>query len=235
MGPRRELSVACFVAAFGLIQCSGPLPSVPSSVTPALRAATGTKDTPLLYVAGGANGGVTLVVMYTYPKLQFVGQLKANESFARVCSDPKTGHVGEYITSVFAELRKGSKTLKDIALNQFLGYPQKLEWDGKYMALNEGGTISRVQVSGTKGTIVGTTTLQGDTEGAGGTVWIDGHTVFGPYGGSSSRRVGIRKYPAGGEPVSVTESIAKSVPISDINLSVMTPKRDNNFYKEQGE
>lgn len=125
----------------------------------------------------------------------------------------------EYITSVFSELRKGSKVFRDITM-PFVGYPQKLQWDGKHMALNEGGTIYQMQVSGPIGKIVGTTGLRGDTEPAGGTVWIAGDTVLGPYGGESARRVGTWNYPAGGDPIKVTRRVGgKNTIISDINLS----------------
>ena len=106
----------------------------------------------------------------------------------------------EYITSVFTELPKGGVEFRDITM-PFVGYPQKLQWDGKHIALNEGGTIYQMQVSGSTGTIVGTTRLLGDTEPAGGTVWITGNTVLGPHGGASARRVGTWNYPAGGNPI----------------------------------
>ena len=58
---------------------------------------------------------------------------------------------------------KGGKAFRDITM-PFVGYPQKLQWDGKHMALNAGGTIYQMQVSGSRGKIVGTTGLRGDTE-----------------------------------------------------------------------
>jgi hypothetical protein len=131
-----------------------------------------------------------------------------------------------YITSVLTELSKGGKALRDITLSAFIGYPQKLQWDGKYMALNEGGTIYQVHVVGSNGQIVGTTRLLGDTEPYGGTVWIAGATVLGPHGGEGGRRVGIWNYPAGGNPVRVTPRVGgKHTIISDINLSVTTPEQ----------
>jgi hypothetical protein len=44
------------------------------------------------------------------------------------------------------------------------GYPQKLQWDGKHMSLNAGGTIYQMQVSGSRGKIVGTTGLPRKSE-----------------------------------------------------------------------
>ena len=119
---------------------------------------------------------------------------------------------------------KGGKAFRDITM-PFVGYPQKLQWDGKHMALNAGGTIYQMQVSGSRGKIVGTTGLRGDTEGAGGTVWISGDTVLGPYGGESARRVGTWNYPAGGDPIKITRRVGgKNTIISDINLSEPTQK-----------
>ncbi len=75
------------------------------------------------------------------------------------------------------------------------------------------------------GTIVGTTRLLGDTEPAGGTVWIAGDKVLGPHGGANARRVGTWNYPAGGDPIKVTRRVGgKNTIISDINLSEPTQK-----------
>jgi|GEM_PF-4192929 hypothetical protein len=311
MKPLARVPLAYWMAAVALVGCDASAPSLGPSTTVAPRPLAGAKNTPLLYVA--ADYGSTVVNIYTYPKVKFVGRVKSDESFARVCSDPKTGHVfvsqnngldeyqrgettkiatlaapegytqllgcsidpfsgdvaavayeskgglliyphgtgtpvvysdssihayyycsydesgnvfvlgygvgSKYITSVFTELPKGGNAFRDIAM-PFIGYPQKLQWDGKYIALNEGGTIYQMHVSGSTGTIVGTTRLIGDTEPAGGTVWITGDTVLGPHGGEGARRVGTWNYPAGGDPSNVTPNVApKHSIISDINLS----------------
>jgi hypothetical protein len=316
---RCGLSLTCCMAAVALARCSAAAPSFDPRTMPAFGPTMAMKGTALLYVATDA-GENTVVSIFTYPKVKFVGSVTSDMAFARVCSDPKTGHVfvsqsaglDEYqrggttkiatlaapegytqllgcsidplsgdvaavayeskgglliyphgtgtpliysdptihayyycsyddsgnlfalgyglgstsVTSVFTELHKGGKVLRDIALSAFIGYPQKLQWDGKYMALNEGGTIYQVQVSGSNGKIVGTTRLLGDTEPAGGTVWIAGDTVLGPHGGEGARRVGTWNYPAGGNPLRVTPHVGgKHTIISDINLSVTTPEQ----------
>ena len=312
MKPLARVSLAYWMAAVSLVGCDASAPLFGPSTSLASRPAAGTKNRALLYVATDA-GENTVVNIFTYPKVKFVGSVTSDMAFARVCSDPKTGHVfvsqnngldeyhrGEttkittlsapegytqlqgcsidplsgdvaavayeskgglliyphgtgtpliysdptihayyycsydnsgnlfvlgygvgntYITSVFTELPKGGKALRDITM-PFIGYPQKLQWDGEHMALNEGGTIYRMQLVGSRGNIVGTTSLQGDTEGAGGTVWIAGDTVLGPHGGEAARRVGIWNYPAGGNPLRVTPHVGgKNMIISDINLS----------------
>jgi hypothetical protein len=314
--PVARRTFACWLAAVALAGCGASGPSFGPSTTPASRPAVGIKNKALLYVA--TDYATTIVNIFTYPEGKFVGSLTSDLSFARVCSDPKTGHVfvsqtygldeyqrGEttkittlaapegytqllgcsidplsgdvaavayeslgglliyphgtgtplvysdpsvhayyycsyddrgnifilgygvgtqYITSVFSELPKGGKAFRDITM-PFVGYPQKLQWDGKHMALNEGATIYQMHVSGSTGTIVGTTDLRGDTEPAGGTVWIAGNTVLGPYGGGSARRVGTWNYPAGGDPIKITRRVgARNTIISDINLSEPTQK-----------
>jgi hypothetical protein len=300
------------VALIALVGCDASAPSFGPSTAPASRPAAGTKNKTLLYVAVNSDPG-TIVKIFTYPKLKFVGSVTSDIAFGRVCSDPKTGHVfvsrndgldeyerGEttkittllapegytqvqgcsidplsgdvaavtyeskgglliyphgtgrpqvysdssilayyycsyddsgnifvlgygigptYITSVFTELPKGSEAFRDIAM-PFIGYPEKLQWDGKYIALNLGPTIYRMQVAGSIGRIIGTTTLLGDTEGSGGTAWISGDTVLGQHGGYGARRIGIWSYPAGGNPTNVTHRVdGKHTIISDINLS----------------
>ena len=310
-------SPANWIAAVALAGCAVSAPSFAPRTTPASRPAVETKNKALLYVA--TDYGTTIVNIFTYPDGKFVGSLTSNMAFARVCSDPKTGHVfvsqnngldeyqrgettkittleapegytqllgcsidplsgdvaavayeskgglliyphgtgtprvysdssihayyycsyddggnifvlgygvgTEYITSVFTELPKGGVEFRDITM-PFVGYPQKLQWDGKHIALNEGGTIYQMQVSGSTGTIVGTTRLLGDTEPAGGTVWITGNTVLGPHGGASARRVGTWNYPAGGNPIKVTRRVGgRNTIISDVNLSEPVNRR----------
>jgi hypothetical protein len=233
---------ACWIATVALAGCGASGASLAPNTTPAARPAAGIKNKALLYVA--TDYGTTTVNIFTYPEGEFVGSLTSDMSFARVCSDPKTGHVfvsqnngldeyqrgettkittlaapegytqllgcsidplsgdvaavayeslggllvyphgtgtplvysdpsvhayyycsyddkgnifilgygvgTEYITSVFSELPKGGKAFRDITMPS-VGYPQKLQWDGKHMALNEGATIYQMRVSGSTG------------------------------------------------------------------------------------
>ena len=58
------------------------------------------------------------------------------------------------------ELAKGSSTVQQIAVATS-ALPGAMQWDGEYLAFTDGstGTIDRVQVAGSGGTIVGSTTL----------------------------------------------------------------------------
>jgi hypothetical protein len=51
---------------------------------------------------------------------------------------------------VFTELRKGTTKFRDLQVDQYIEYAQKLQWDGKYITLNLGNTLYRVTVSGTR-------------------------------------------------------------------------------------
>jgi hypothetical protein len=318
MKPRFEYVLACFTVAVAFTGCSAPVPPVASSATPAFGSALA-KSTELLYVAGAR--GHTEVKIFTYPTMRLVGHVMSDENFAKVCSDPKTGHVfvsqsdglDEYqrggttkiatlaspdgygalagcsidpisgdvaavayagpggllvyphgtgtplvytdariaayyycaydasgnlfvlgygvgkthVRAGFAELLKGGNVLIDIRLNQSISEPQKLQWDGKFMALELGGTIHRVQVFGTEGKIVSTTILQSGNPAAGGDLWINGNTILGPHGGLTGKgsSVGVWKYPAGGDPIRVTRDVTyKRTDIGDLNLSVMATK-----------
>lgn len=70
------------------------------------------------------------------------------------------------ITSEFDELPKGQTAFKQIALNQGVGFPGNIQWDGTYLTLadvvyrgNNASAIYQLKVSGSAGTIVGTTVL----------------------------------------------------------------------------
>jgi hypothetical protein len=311
-----DFTASFFVFSAFLTGCGAPALSVASSAPQMTDSASAVKGSAFLYVA--AAHPQTTVKIFTYPKIRLVGQVPSDESFASVCSDPKTGHVfvsqthglDEYmrgqtkkiatlpapsgynelegcsvdpisgdvavvtegaptavmvyphgngtpliytdpsiisyyyssydasgnlfvlgyglhnksITTGFAELATGSNMLTDITLDESVGTPQKLQWDGQYMALDKGGTIYRVRVVGTEGKIVSTTLLGSGNPLAGGDLWIDRNKVLGPYGKPPGEGVGVGlyNYPAGGDPISVTHGVVyKGTIVSDLNLSVL--------------
>jgi hypothetical protein len=105
---------------------------------------------------------------------------------------------------VFAELPKGGSALKIITLNQSMGFPGGVQWDGQYMAVGSyyppptgKPVVYQFVVKGSKGTKVGTTAL-----GSGASdvrqFWIQGHTIIAPNEYSSKSDVLFYDYPAGG-------------------------------------
>jgi hypothetical protein len=101
--------------------------------------------------------------------------------------------------SKFAELPSGSTSLITIALNQSIGSPGGVQWDGKHLAIGDQTTnaIYRFRMSGNTGTLVGSTPLKGATQVF--QFWIAGSNVIGPDAGAAD--IGIWSYPAGGSPV----------------------------------
>jgi hypothetical protein len=95
---------------------------------------------------------------------------------------------------------EGSSNFKRIKLAQAPGSPLKLQWAGKYVALAASNTvIDHVVVNGSKGTVVGTTLLNGPVSGSEGQFWIQGNTIIAPYAsGTGPYQVGFWKYPTGG-------------------------------------
>jgi hypothetical protein len=98
----------------------------------------------------------------------------------------------------FGELPSGAKTITDVSLNQSIAIPGAVQWDGKYVAIgDEYSYIYQFSIQGTKGTLAGTTTLNGT--GRNSEYWIEGPKVIVPYDVTTGPgRVGIWKYPAGG-------------------------------------
>ena len=95
-----------------------------------------------------------------------------------------------------AELVKGKKTLRHVFLNQSIGAPGGVQWDGKYLAVGDldAPAIYRFVMMGDKGTRIGTVSLNG-----GGQVvqfWIQSPKVVVPDVGKED--VGVWKYPSGG-------------------------------------
>jgi hypothetical protein len=102
-----------------------------------------------------------------------------------------------------AELAKGTRELKKIALSRQLVRPGGVEWDGRDLAIEEGGfarkfsAIDRVHLSNGGGTIVATTHLHG-LANRGVTFSIAGDAIV-AVGGQQDTEVGVWRYPAGGK------------------------------------
>lgn len=102
----------------------------------------------------------------------------------------------------FAELPHGSNSFTDIALNQFINEPGGgVQWNGTSVAVGDSTTdvIYRFTISGTHGTEVGSTSLDGASDVV--QFSIRGSKVVGPY----SPSVGIWNYPAGGTAIKTLE------------------------------
>ena len=103
-----------------------------------------------------------------------------------------------------AELRKNAGRLTPITFNQSIVQATNIQWDGKYLAVGDGGgivgtrtpVIYHVKVAHHSRTVVGETPLAGTT--AIFQFFIQGDTFIGPNLGNED--VMFWKYPAGGAP-----------------------------------
>jgi hypothetical protein len=315
MKQRLIIAVAYLFGGSVLAACDAPAGSLAPAAIAAPAKTAATKGA-FLYVA--VNYGVNI---FTYPSVKLVASLSNDESFPRVCSDPKTGHVfvsqtaelDEYerggttvigkleappgytslqgcsidpisgdlavvaydgykgggllvyphargtpraysdptvhayyycsyddsgnvfvlgygvgsqnVFLVFTELRNGRNAFRDLRLNEDVGFPEKIQWDGKHIAINIGAVIYRVTISGSNAKVAGFTRLLRDPMGAGGISWIAGDTVLGAYGGDFAVRLGVWPYPAGGGPTRITPPVTtENNLLSDINLSEPPPR-----------
>ena len=109
-------------------------------------------------------------------------------------------------SSQVVELPKGGSTLSGITLNQSIGWPGAVQWDGKYVAVGDEAAeaIYRFAISGSTGTLEGTLDL-GDAQSVI-EWWIDGKTVVGADDLPST--IWYWRYPAGGSP---KKSITKDI------------------------
>jgi hypothetical protein len=109
--------------------------------------------------------------------------------------------------SEFAELPNHAKSLRDIKLKQRIGYPGAVQWDGNQIALEDTSTdtVYRIKVSGSTGTVVGTTRFKDSRSDLIVQFSIQGHTLVVPFGARErvARSIGFWSYPAGGAPSKV--------------------------------
>jgi hypothetical protein len=102
----------------------------------------------------------------------------------------------------FAELASGSGNFTNITLNRQIYQRGEVQWDGKHITVTSqnANRIYRLQVSGSTGTIIGTTHLKGPGRNATSQSWIQGSVIIAPIGpGQADNRVGFWKYPHGGK------------------------------------
>lgn len=99
-----------------------------------------------------------------------------------------------------AELTKGSTTWKTLSLNQTIGFPGGIQWDGKYLAYGDqsldANALYRFSCSGSSCTNEGTVSLTGSEDCDQG--WIKGGVfACGDVGDDEGK---LYHYPAGGSP-----------------------------------
>jgi hypothetical protein len=103
-----------------------------------------------------------------------------------------------------AELPKGSATFTVLSITDLPGTPGQVQWDGKYITYQDRSpqntTISRLAISGSVASIVGTTTFSGIRHRSSQS-WLYGSNVLIPYyvRGKRANIIGIWSYPKGGK------------------------------------
>lgn len=153
-----------------------------------------TNDGGPLAIYTGAKGDPTY---YTDPKADPIG----------FCAYDDKGDLfvdGEYVGSgnyALLEMPRGSDAFKSIKLKSPPSFWYDIQWAGKYLALAESTTvIYHVAVSGAKGTVIGSTVLNGSVSGIEVQFWIQSGTIIEPYGTSDlPDEIGFWRYPSGGK------------------------------------
>jgi hypothetical protein len=104
------------------------------------------------------------------------------------------------LTPALVELPKGSSTFETIATSNTLEQPGGVQWDGKYLTVNDqtNYTIYRYTVSGTTATLMGSVVLR-PSRGVCTQDAITAHFVYCPD--QLAGAVTVYKYPAGGRRV----------------------------------
>jgi hypothetical protein len=166
-------------------------------------------------LGSGNNGGVAI-----YQHARGNPTTYQNPAFQEYwyCGYDDTGNLyvdGQDANSVFefAELAKGGNTLKSVTLNQTIGWPGGVQWDGQHLAVadqnNPPTIVYEFAIKQNHGTKVGTTMLA--SSGGVGEFNIVGKRLIAPNqcaGSCTTGNVRYYDYPAGG---SATKIISKDV------------------------
>jgi hypothetical protein len=130
------------------------------------------------------------------------------EGVATYCGFDNAGNLfldggTDYERVSFWEIPKGSNNFNEVSIAGEFYSGGQIQWDGKYLTIEDLSfeTISRVQFSGTGGTVVGVTMLGKMSSNSARQSWIAGSTLLVPYSTGQHRRpmVGMWRYPAGGD------------------------------------
>jgi hypothetical protein len=103
----------------------------------------------------------------------------------------------------FAELPKGATQFTELSIPSSVGLPGQVQWDGSYITYESSDQtrqISRLSISGSTATVIGTTKL--NIRHRSSASWLYGSNVVVPYNirGERANVIGIWKYPKGGNP-----------------------------------
>jgi hypothetical protein len=128
-----------------------------------------------------------------------------------------------------SELLKGASDFTKLSVSYEVGEPGTMQWDGKYITyqsrLQQAAKISRLSISGSQATIVGTTRFLG-VKRFSYQSWIYDNVVFVPYnnGGNSgyASKIGLWRYPKGGRAIAVYQHFYKPLRIGGVTLSPKT-------------
>ena len=134
---------------------------------------------------------------------------------------------------LIAELPYGGGNFTNITVKGSFRGGNFLEWDGTYVAVTNAYPkrpviVSRIEVSGSTGSVVGTTKLR-DSYGYLKYFWIGNGTLFTPFsgGGPKARRIGAWHYPGGGNPVAtITVPKGKYEPGIALDLTLSVAPKD---------
>ncbi len=109
----------------------------------------------------------------------------------------------------YAELTSGGSSFSALNLNQSIGFPGGVQWDGAHLAIGDqsAAVIYQFAISGSAGTKVGSTPLTGSKDVV--QFWIQGKRVIGPDAGLAD--VAFYKYPAGGSPIKTISGLGEPV------------------------
>lgn len=127
-----------------------------------------------------------------------------------------------------AELPSGSASFFNISVSDSVGSPGQVQWDGKYITYEDTDQgdvkISRLSISGSAATIVGTSNL--NLHGTAAASWIFGNHVIVPHPARRNLRtrntvISFFKYPVGGSPSKNVKRYGTFKPI-DTNFEGVT-------------
>jgi hypothetical protein len=171
-----------------------------------------------------ATGNVAVVTFESqgfnvaiFPSASGTPETFAAEAEVQYCGYDDSGNLfvdGFGKTNAFAlyELPKGGSNFQPLEINEPVKHPGQVQWDGKYLALenigiDSGVSIYRLSISGSQASVESTVPIHGVKASL--QSWIYGKKIFLPYSfhGNTKKLAGAWAYPKGGRPKVVLRNI----------------------------
>ncbi len=180
-------------------------------------------SSPTVEIYQSARGRPTTYGDSAFYQFYFCGYDNVGDLFVDGITAPGSGHFG------LAELGKGKRSLNNITVDEYIGFPGGVQWDGKYLAIGDQlNSVYEFAISGYNGNGVGITQLKSGARYVK-QFWIQNDVIIAPNIYIKRQAMSdalLYDYPAGGRAlIKITDGL------DDAQGAVVSPAKGRLFAR----